>query len=354
MAGIGTKQIGIESRVTIDNRSIERTARIVSSRLRSAVTIDGRQIEGVSRPLGKITGQADEFTKSLAASNARVIAFGASVAIINGVSDAFKSLLDTTIKVEKAFADINVVLNASQKDLKRFGDGIFDVAKNTAQSFDTVAEGALEFARQGLSMEESLKRINDALILTRLTGLDVTESVEGLTAAVNTFKKEGITTGEVINKLAELDIAFAVSSEDLIKGLERAGGSAGQARVSFEELASMIAVVQERTARGGSVIGNALRTIFARLQGAEAINAVEAIGVAVRDAEGNFRSTTAVLEDLAKGFKNLDDITQADIIQKVAGKRQRETLIALFDEMDKGAGRWGDALETVGSNAQTA
>ena len=354
MAGIGTKHIGLEARVTIDNRSLEQAARRVSNRMRSSVTIDGRQIEGISRPLGKITGQADEFTKSLAASNARVIAFGASVAIINGVSDAFKSLLVTTAKVEKTFADINIVLNASQKDLKRFGDGIFDVARNTAQSFDTVAQGALEFARQGLSMEESLKRINDALILTRLTGLDVTESVEGLTAAVNTFKKEGITTGEVINKLAELDIAFAVSSEDLIKGLERAGGSAGQARVSFEELASMIAVVQERTARGGSVIGNALRTIFARLQGSEAINAVEAIGVAVRDAEGNFRSTTAVLEDLSREFKNLDDVTQADIIQKVAGKRQRETLIALFGEMEGGTGRWAKALQTVGSEAETA
>ena len=344
----------IRNDVTVNERSLEAAARRIQSRLRQASTVDGRAIEGISRPLGKITGQADEFTKSLAASNARVIAFGASVAIINGVSDAFRGLVTQTIKVEKAFADINVVLNANQRDLKRFGDGIFEVAKNTAQSFDTVAEGALEFARQGLSMEESLKRINDALILTRLTGLDVTESVEGLTAAVNTFKKEGITTAQVINKLAELDIAFAVSSEDLIKGLERAGGSANQARVSFEELAAMIAVVQERTARGGSVIGNALRTIFARLQGAEAISAVEGVGVAVRDVEGNFRSTTDVLEDLAAKFGDLNDITQADIIQKVAGKRQRETLIALFDEMESGTGRWADALDKVASGADTA
>jgi len=348
------KGIRLTTDVTLNNRSLEAVAQRISSRLSTASKVDGRHIQGLSRPLGKITGQADEFTKSLAASNARVIAFGASVAVINGVSLAFKGLVEQTIKVEKVFADINVVLNAGEKDLRKFGEGIFDVAKNTAQSFDTVAEGALEFARQGLGMEESLIRINDALILTRLTGLDVSESVEGLTAAVNTFKKEGITTGEVINKLAELDIAFAVSSEDLIKGLERAGGSAGQARVSFEELAAMIAVVQERTARGGSVIGNALRTIFARLQGSEAINAVEAIGVAVLDAEGNFRSTTTVIEELSAKMLELDEITQADIIQKVAGKRQRESLIALFADMQSGASRWEEAIETVGSSAQTA
>jgi TP901 family phage tail tape measure protein len=362
------KGIRLITEVRVD-RSLEQAAARIQKRLRQATTIDGRQIEGLSRPLGKITGQADEFTKSLAASNARVIAFGASVAIINGVSDAFRGLVEQTVKVEKVLADINVVLGANERQLRQFSNGIFEVAKNTAQSFDTVAEGALEFARQGLGMEESLKRINDALILTRLTGLDVTESVEGLTAAVNTFKKEGITTGQVINKLAELDIAFAVSSEDLIKGLERAGGSAGQARVSFEELAAMIAVVQERTARGGAVIGNALRTIFARIQGEDVINSLEAIGVQVRDIDTNkMLSATQILEQLSKAFNDagqqeqlfkalgiaLDDIEKADVVQKVAGKRQRETLIALFGEMEEGSGRWADALEKVGSEAETA
>ena len=61
--------------------------------------------------------------------------------------------------------------------MRNFGDAIFNVAKNTAQSFEVASTAALEFARQGLGMEETLKRTNDALVLVRLSGLDAVSAV---------------------------------------------------------------------------------------------------------------------------------------------------------------------------------
>ena len=106
-------------------------------------------INKLSRPLGRITRQANEFQKSLEASNARVLAFGASVAVINKLSQAFGALVSNTIKVEASFAKINTILGGTQKQLEQFGNGIFKVAQQTGTSFDQVAEGALELARQG-------------------------------------------------------------------------------------------------------------------------------------------------------------------------------------------------------------
>ena len=88
-----------------------------------------KSIEKLSRPLGKITGQASEFQKSLEASNARVLAFGASVAVINKLSQAFGALVSNTIKVEASFAKINTILGGTQKQLEQFGNGIFKVAQ---------------------------------------------------------------------------------------------------------------------------------------------------------------------------------------------------------------------------------
>ena len=158
------------------SRSIEGEANAAMRRLGGS----SAAIQPLGRMMGKIRADADEFTKSIEASNARVIAFGASVAVINGVSRAFKELIGTTVRVEKTLTDINVVLNTSQANLQKFGDGLFRVAKNTAQSFEAVSEAALEFSRQGLTIEETLKRTNDALILTRLTGLKAADSVKGL------------------------------------------------------------------------------------------------------------------------------------------------------------------------------
>ncbi|NCX06370.1 MAG: hypothetical protein EBW68_11420, partial [Actinobacteria bacterium] len=61
---------------------------------------------------------------------------------------------------------------------------------------------------------ETLKRTNEALILSRLSGLDAAKSVEALTAAVNSFAGQAVTATEVVNKFATVDAAFAVSSAD--------------------------------------------------------------------------------------------------------------------------------------------
>ncbi len=314
-----------------------------------------RSIEKLSRPLGKITGQATEFQKSLEASNARVLAFGASVAVINKLSEAFGALVSNTIKVEATFAKIGVILGGTQKDLQEFGRGIFDVAKSTATSFDQVAEGALELARQGLSTEESLSRVETALKLVRVAGIDSQKAVAGLTAAIKGFEGAGLTVGDIADKLAEVDTKFAVSTEDLINGLERASASARVAGVSFDELLGVVTTVQERTQRGGAVIGNAFKTIFARLGRSDTLVALEEIGIKTLDASGNVRSAIPLFQELAVKLNELGlkSVEAGEIIQKVAGVRQRDILISLVEDLTSGQSQFAKSLQ-VSSQAAGA
>jgi hypothetical protein len=168
------------------------------------------------RPLGAITANLSEFNKSLDASNARVLAFGASTGILFAVSRAFKSLVSDAVEVEKKLQDINVILQASSSNFNDFAKELFAAARSTAQSFDTAATAAAEFARQGLSTQRTLEATNAALTLTRLTGLDVAKSVEALTAVVNTFQESGVSYTEVVNQMASVDAAFAVSSAERV------------------------------------------------------------------------------------------------------------------------------------------
>ena len=289
----------------------------------------------LGRMLGKIRSDADEFTKSIEASNARVIAFGASVGVINGISNAFKKLVEVTISVEKSLVDINVVMNAGAKDLAKFGDGLFKVAKNTAQSFDVVAEAATEFARQGLSLEETLKRTNDALILTRLTGMKAADAVKGLTAATNGFAKAGLTTTQIINKLAAVDVKFAVSADGLVEALKRTGAVAMDAGLSFDELIGMVTAAQQTTARGEAVIGNAFKTIFTRVQRPETLKTLRQLGIAVDDASGKSLSAKKVLEQLAMSYDGLSSSAKDAVNQQVAGVFQINILKAAIGDLQK-------------------
>ena len=346
--------VNVDLNLNPNTKKVEAALARIQAQARG-VNFDGgaRSIDKLSRPLGKITGQASEFQKSLEASNARVLAFGASVAVINKLSQAFGALVANTIKVEATFAKINTILGGTQKQLQQFGDGIFKVAQNTATSFDQVAEGALELARQGLSVEESLSRVETALKLVRVAGIDSQQAVAGLTAAIKGFEGAGLNVAQIADKLAEVDTKFAVSTEDLINGLERASASARVAGVSFDELLGVITTVQERTQRGGAVIGNAFKTIFARLGRTDTLQALEDLGINTLDASGNVRSAIPLFKELAVELDRLGlkSVEAGDIIQKVAGVRQRDILISLVEDLNSGQSQFAKSLQVSASAA---
>lgn len=288
-----------------------------------------------SQPLGRITSKVSEFNKSLEASNARVIAFGASAGVIFGLETAFRKLVSASIEVQKSLADINVILNVSTEDLQKFGDSLFNIARNTGQSFNEVATAATEFSRQGLGVEETLKRTNEALILSRLSGLDAAKSVEALTAAVNSFASQAVTATEIVNKFANVDAAFAVSSGDLAEAISRVGSSAAQSGVNLDELISIVTSAQQTTARGGSVIGNSFKTIFTRLQRGDVVDLLSSLGVETLGANGELKSTIELLRDLATVYDQLGTLDQAAVAEKVGGVFQINILKAALADLGK-------------------
>ena len=89
-----------------------------------SATIDPGSFKNLAQPLGKVSGLATEFEKSLAASNARVLAFGASVGIINGVQNALSDLVKSGIEVQKTLAEIGAISGESGAGLKKLGNDI--------------------------------------------------------------------------------------------------------------------------------------------------------------------------------------------------------------------------------------
>lgn len=283
------------------------------------VNLDPRSLNASAKKielaLGRITGQASEFQKSLDASTARVFAFGATTAVLNGVNQAFKKLVSTTIEVEKRLIEINSIFQANEKVFNQFRNSIFQVAKDTGQAFGTVAEGAAELARQGLSAEETAKRLKASLVLTRISGLDAEKSVKALTAAINGFASAGLSANQIVNKLVAVDTAFAVSAQDLAEAFSRAGSTAEDAGVSFDQLLGLVTAVEQKTARGGAVIGNAFKSIFTRLSRGDTIESLKELGVQIDATQNGIQKLSA----LSAALENISDPTVASQIKELAG-----------------------------------
>lgn len=345
-------------RVGMDFSPSDRATRSQMKKVQRDFDTLGRSGKKSMRPLGEglsaATANASEFDKSMAAANARVLAFGASAGLIIKLSQAFSALVKTTVSVEKSLKDINVILNASDKNLQKFKTGLFSIAKETGQAFETVAVAATELSRQGLGAAETLKRTRDALILTRLSGLDAASAVEALTATLNTFNSAGLDSTIIINKLANVDAAFAVSSGDLAEALKRVGASAQGANVQFDELLAVVTAAQQKTARGGAVIGNSFKTIFTRIQRPAVLKQLEQLGIAVRDVEGGSLPAMQILTSLAQTYDSLTQSQKAQISESVAGVFQINILKAALSDLGGEYSTYNRALVTAGNSTNQA
>ena len=345
---VGTVRLQVEA--YLDPKSLRRVESAVQQHGRSAKNLGN----AYKRPLGEITGQVTEFSKSLDASNARVLAFGASAGAIMGLQRAFSFLLDSMIKVEKELKDINVILGANKSQLQGFSKELFNVAGATGQSFETVAIAAKELSRQGLSMEKTLLRTRDALILTRLSGMDAESAVASLTAAINTFNRSALNSTQIVNKMANVDAAFAVSTKDLAEAMKRVGSTAQDVQVDFDQLMGAVSSLQQTTARGGPVIGNGLKSIFTRIQRTNTLDQLEALNISVRNMQGEMLPAMMVLGNLAKKFPQLTKAQQAHTSETVAGVFQMNTLRALLNDLGKSNSAYARAVRISSSSTNEA
>lgn len=353
----GLPKVSIQPEFDGINQAMRKLQDTVARRpLKVNLATDAKGLDGLNKGLGKLSGSADEFTKSLEAANARVLAFGASVAVISALQRGFVNLVKSTVEVEAAFKKISVVgdqFAATSGQLEKFGRGIFDVARQTGQSFDETSKAALEFARQGLGAADTLVRVKDALTLTRLSGLDATSAVEGLTAAVNSFKKEGLSTTDILNKLIAVDNKYAVSSADLIEAIKRSGAFAQEAGIGFDELTATVTVLQEATARGGSVIGNSLKTIFERVGRPESLKQLRELGVSVDSAKGGILPAIKIIDNFANSLNGMDEAAKRTALRQLAGTLQINQLSALTNALKEaeGASRRYDEVLSTSANA---
>ena len=298
-----------------------------------------------SQPLGRISGDAAEFSKSLQAAAARVTAFGATTGSIYLVSKAISETARATIEVNKQLTELNTFLGESQSNLNNFSKSLFSIARNTGATFSDATEAAKEFARQGLSTQETLTRTNDALVLSRISGLNYAQSVNSITTALNGFSKEALTSTEIINKLIAVDTRFAVSSRDLSEALTRVGSAAEEAGLSSDQLVATITAAQQITGRGGAVIGNALKTIFTRVRRPEILDQLKQIGVVVNDQNGSLLNAIDILKNYTSVTKNLSQAEKSRTAELLGGVYQINQLQSVIRDLGSANSIYANSLK---------
>lgn len=165
---------------------------------------------------------------------------------------------------------------------------------------------------------------------------------------------------------------FAVSNNDLVEVMTRASSAMSAANNTFEETVALATAAIEIT-RDAATTGNALKTLSMRIRGYDESTEEYSEDVAVLTGKiadltkvaGNggkgvslfevgdpntYRSTYAILQDIAAIWDELTDKNRAQLLEALFGKRQAQVGSAILSNFSQAA----DAMDKMADSAGSA
>ncbi|MBO7274461.1 MAG: phage tail tape measure protein, partial [Clostridia bacterium] len=235
---------------------------------------------------------------------------------------AVSDLGETVVEVESDVVSLKRVLKDNFANNSEVYGEIFDLAQEYSRYYEDVNEIVQNFARTGMTFAESLEAARGALLGMNVAELDATESSEGLISIMTQFEMEAkdiVSIVDVFNKSAD---NAAVTTEKLLKALQRTGSSAKNANLDLEQTTGIITALSAATGRSGENLGTALNSL---IQYSGKNSALETFAALSDD-------TAKVVENYRAGVANILDIWRSVSKEiKTLTKEQADALDAYFN-----------------------
>lgn len=234
------------------------------------------------------------------------------------------------LKSIKMFADfddrlrtLKGVSEASEETMQTLKETIMELGATTAFTANQVADGAIELARIGFEADEVKEAIKPTLDLVRATGESVNklgEYASYASSVLKIFKKNASDFNNVTNIMAFSANRSALSIQDYYESMKMAGPYAQMVGESIEGASSALMLMANMGVRG-SLAGTSLRNVYQVLAAAagkltnvtneenEAIatnlDALENLGVKLKDSKGNLLSVAKIMDDIKNKLRTI-------------------------------------------------
>ncbi|MFB5759113.1 phage tail tape measure protein [Paenibacillus medicaginis] len=279
----------------------------------------------------------------------------AYMAMTNFFTDGVRYVND----LNKELTQLSIVYMEGQDQLGKYVDKFHDLGKEMSITTLELSRGASEFARQGLSQEETFNRMETAVKYAKISNIDFSTSAKILTATVNSMD---VDINRAADSFAYLGDATASDASEIGEAMQRVGGTAGSIGVEFEKVSSWIATVSANTRESAFTIGNSIKSIMARVQSMkeygfdeedgtqvnEVARALAAVDIQLVDSEGNFRNFGTVMDELGAKWDKLSSREKAYISTTVAGNYQSARFRNLMEDYAQSVELYEGALNSAG------
>ena len=268
---------------------------------------------------------------------------------LDAARKAAQEAVKTVQELDKYLTEQAMVTGKTREETYGLLKSYQDLATQCGATTKEIAGVATEYMKQGKTIQETLVLTEAAVKAAKVARVSVSDSVNYLTTALNGFRLEADQAMKVSDKFAAVAASSATDYDELAIALSKVASQANLAGMSIDYTTALLTKGLETTREAPETMGTALKTIIARmremgdygetLEGDTDINNVETqlayVDIALRNTNGELRSTEDVLDELGKKWDTLNKNQQAAIAKALAGTRQQSRLIAMMEDYER-------------------
>lgn len=270
--------------------------------------------------------------------------WGITASIFETASNSIGRAVDYVKDLDRSLNDIRIISGYSAEDMNKFADSANKAAQALGKTTTEYTNASLIYIQQGKTLQESNSLAELTLKTANVTGQATAEVSEQLTSLMNGYQISVDNMEASVDKLAKVAAVSASDLEELATAESKVASTANALGVSQDQLVSQLSTIISVTRQAPESVGNAMKTIYARLgdlQLGETLEdgttlgsigeALDAVGVNIQTSTGDLRDMGDVIEELMGKWQDLDTAQKQALAVKLAGKYQYNNLMALLE-----------------------
>ncbi len=284
------------------------------------------------------------------------------------------NMITNVKELDTAMTELKKVTNESDAAYNSFLSRATDRAKKLGAALSDTVSATADFARLGYNISDS-EKLADASIIYKNVGdgiEDINDASESIIATMQAFSDEirPEDVMKIVDKFNEVGNNYAISSKGIGDALLRSAAAMHAANNTLDETIALVTAANT-VVQDPEKVGTALKTISMYLRAAktEAEDAGESTDgmansvselrknilsltenkVDIQIDENTFKSTYQILNELASIWGELTDVSQANILEMIGGKRNSNVVASLLENFSTAESVLKTSSESAGS-----
>ena len=331
------------------SKEIDKLTR-VNTNLRSELDKSESKLKKQADRLREARNATVGFAEQTGATARRLAAYLLPAAGIFQISRGLGEAKDQLIEVNRAVIQLTQVLNGNVDQANSLANDTLKIAKSMGQSGTELLKISNFLAQSGDKFSSTSGTLQDALKGIAASNLGATfgnleETVQGGLAYLNQFNKSGSELIDILDVANKLSKDFAVESKDLFTAVQTGGAAFAALGGDFKDFQAVVTSIRSLTRLSASSIGTGLNSVVLNVFNSDNLQFIREMGVEVNDTNGRLKSFVDIMRGVAQRFKEVNEESQANIADKLFGKRQAKLGIALLRDLGDPASLTEKALK---------